>query len=515
MTQSIRWRSQQIFLKQNLYLRSKIDYLNKFSTLILILVSLSIGSVLLYSTSTEERHVYLPKVLPLEAPGPPNSSSSPFLDPNSESQNTLKEVEPPAGAKGNPPVPAKQPDQGSPSGVDNHSPPKGEKDQKFSLFDSQDTPSQGPDSQSITLPGGEITFNISLASDYPKPPPYIVAICGEAPTNSIVALYNNGRLCDTVPSKIDRFLFPRVRLKSDRNLLQAKLITPDGNFYYSNKLELVVDVATSQIQEKGIDFRRGSVDQSRICLSFDGGSNADASSLILDILKTRGIQTTIFLTGEYIRRNPGIVRQMVEEGHEIGNHTDTHPHLAKFEGRQFKCLPWVNREFVQRELRKAEESFYHLTGKNMSPYWRAPYGESNLEIRKWAEELGYRHISWTCGRAWEDGLDSLDWVTDTSSVRYHTADEIRDQIINFGLDTRHGANGGIVLMHLSTARSPEDAVYTRLPEIIDGLRQKKYQLVKISELVEGTLQAQNMIGHLQKKNVQGPDSSRRKRSAGE
>jgi len=125
-----------------------------------------------------------------------------------------------------------------------------------------------------------------------------------------------------------------------------------------------------------------------------------------------------------------------------------------------------------------------LTGKHMSPYWRAPYGESNLEIRKWAEEIGYVHVSWTCGRDWENGLDSLDWVANTDSIKYHTAEEIRDQIINFGNDTEVGANGGIVLMHFSTSRPRQDEVYLQLPDIIDGLREKGYEIVKISQLLQ-------------------------------
>lgn len=447
----IRWQCRRIFFRQDLYLRSKIVHINKYSTLALILIFFSMGLIFFYSKTTEERYVYPPEPPPVTA-NVPSASSFGKVDvkeQNLKEQNLLKE-----------------------------------KEKKGPLEDFQNNLSNGDASSSTLAPGGEnSTFNISLATDYPKPPPYIVAICGEAPSNSIVALYNNGRLGDTVPCRKGRFIFPRIRLKRNKNLLQAKLITPDGDFRFSNRLELDVDIATSKIQEKGIDIRRGNLQYPGICLSFDAGTNEDASSYILKALKKKGVQTTIFLTGAFIRRNPKIVMQMVNDGHEIGNHTDTHPHLAKFENRRFKCLPWVNREFVHRELKKVEEAFYHLTGKNLSPYWRSPYGESNLEIRKWAEELGYVHVSWTCGRAWEDGLDSLDWVTDTSSIKYHSADEIQDQIINFGKGTRYAANGGVVLMHLSTSRSFKDAVYTRLPEIIDGLRDRGCEIVKISQVL--------------------------------
>ena len=425
---NLRFRTKQFFFRQDLYLRSKIENLHKYSTVCLILGGLCIFVLFYYSSSTEERRTNLPKVLPKITAN----------------------------------VPLENPE-------------------KLNVQEEESSGKEKSDSGEASLKN--MPFSIGIVSDNPPPPPYIVAICGEAPSDSIVALYNNGRLCDTVPCRKGRFLFPRVRLKRDKNLLQAKLITPNGDFLYSNKMELAVDVATSQIEERGVDLRRGELGEKKICLSFDGGSNADDSAVILDILKEKQIQTTIFLTGEFIRRNPKIVMRMMKEGHEIGNHTDTHPHLAKLEDRQFKALTWVNREFVHRELKKAEEAFYHLTGRNMIPYWRSPYGESNLEIRKWAEELGYMHVSWTCGRAWENGLDSLDWVTDTSSVRYHTAKEIREQIVNFGEGSEFEANGGIVLMHLSTSRKPRDAVYTKLDEIIEGLEKRGYAITKISELL--------------------------------
>lgn len=336
-------------------------------------------------------------------------------------------------------------------------------------------------------------FHIGLVPNRTKRPVYIVDIFGNAPPNSIIALYKNDRLCDTVPCKGDQFFFPRIGLDRNRNILQAKLITPEGGWCYSNTLELVVDMAASRVMEKGLDINRGNMDQARICLSFDSGENADAAPVILGILKEKHIRTTIFLTGEFIRRNPKIVRRIVEEGHEVANHTDTHPHLTRIENRRSTtCLPGVNREFLHRELKRAEEAFYHLTGRHMSPYWRAPYGETNLEIRKWAEELGYVHVSWTCGRDWEDGLDSLDWVADTSSGRYHTAEEIRNQIVNFGQGTQSGANGGIVLMHFSTYRPHQDKVYLQLPGIIDGLRHKGYEIVTVSQLLPGTAASQGV-----------------------
>lgn len=452
-------KARRILFQQNFYLRTKVNHFNKYSTLALFLIVLSIGFFLFFSRLTEDRPTFQlnkSSTLPLKAQlqamdalPPQLTSEADYLwDQNlTFSESSLSKNLKSTPKTGLPPLNSR------------------------------------PESSLYGIEENLLLFPIHLNPEYQStPPPYIVAICGEAPDNSIAALYHNGVLADTVASKNGRFLFSRVTLKKDRNILQAKVITPEGNFGYSNKLELKVDVASSQVQEKGIDIRRGNTLAPSLSLTFDGGANADASMTILNVLKDKGVQTTFFLTGEFIRKNPKVVLRMIGDGHEIGNHTDTHPHLTKSENDQMKCLPWVNREFVHHELKKAEEALYQLTGKNMSPYWRSPYGESNLEIRKWAEELGYTHVSWTCGRAWEDGLDSLDWVTDTTSGRYHSAKEICHQIINFGAKKPDKANGGIVLMHLSTSRPPEDAVYTHLAEIVGGLQQKGYAIVKVSEL---------------------------------
>lgn len=220
-----------------------------------------------------------------------------------------------------------------------------------------------------------------------------------------------------------------------------------------------------------------------MAFTFDGGGEANVTQEILDILRDKGVKSTIFLTGDFIRRYPSMVKRMVEDGHEIANHTDTHPHFTAYalNGRH-TTLPNVNQDFLFRQLRGAEEAFYSLTGRRMAPYWRAPYGEENAEIRAWAAEAGYRHISWTRDYGRKESLDSRDWVANRRSRIYLTADAIQERILNYGGNKGEGSNGGIVLMHLGTSR-PTDQVHKRLPEIIEALKGRGYRLVTISELL--------------------------------
>ena len=103
------------------------------------------------------------------------------------------------------------------------------------------------------------------------------------------------------------------------------------------------------------DITRGDLTVREVAFTFDGGDEANVAGEILDILWARRIQTTIFLTGQFIRVYPDLVRRMVDEGHEVGNHTDAHPHLTTYEkNHRQQTLPNVTREFLVGQLRRAE-----------------------------------------------------------------------------------------------------------------------------------------------------------------
>ena len=230
------------------------------------------------------------------------------------------------------------------------------------------------------------------------------------------------------------------------------------------------------------NLSRGPLWERKIALTFDGGFEANATEEILDTLKSKGVRATIFLTGQYILNYPDFVHRMIDEGHEIGNHTFSHPHLTTFSvNRRQDTLPGVTKEFLQNELHMAERLFRQLTGRRLSPYWRAPYGEHNSDIRRWAAEVGYLHVGWTRDQARGEDLDTRDWVADPHSPIYYPAEEVRERILTFGNGTPARANGGIILLHLGTQRR-EDRVHSELPVIIDRLRMQGYNLVPVSEL---------------------------------
>lgn len=221
------------------------------------------------------------------------------------------------------------------------------------------------------------------------------------------------------------------------------------------------------------DLTRGPGDRPEVVVSFDGGSSDRGAAAILDALSARRIRTTIFLSGEFIRRYPDLTRRIAAEGHEVGNHTDTHPHLTTYasDGRQ-ATRRGVDRAFLTGELARTARLYREATGRSMAPLWRAPFGEHNAEIRRWAAEAGYWHVGWTGGRS---GLDGLDWVSDPRSRAYQPADRLLARLVT------HAENGGIVLLHLGSDR--EEPVAARIGMLFDGLTSRGFRFAQASEFL--------------------------------
>ena len=221
---------------------------------------------------------------------------------------------------------------------------------------------------------------------------------------------------------------------------------------------------------EALNLTRGPGGQKRMMLSFDGGSSAEVATEVLDLLKARGVRTTLFLTGAFIQRYPALVKRMAAEGHELGNHTMNHPHFAP----GMKRDPKWTRERVQHELLEADAVLVRLLGRPMDPFWRAPYGEHTAEIRRWAEELGYRHVGWS------EGADTLDWATPKDRKLYRSGEAI---VARLDKRLNREGDGLIVLMHLGSARELGDRPTDGLGAFMDRARKEGWTFVSASAFV--------------------------------
>ncbi|GEM_PF-1112940 len=216
----------------------------------------------------------------------------------------------------------------------------------------------------------------------------------------------------------------------------------------------------------------------RIALTFDGGSTADGTTELLELLRHLDLKVTLFVTGQFIQKHSGLMRRAVLDGHEVGNHTFSHPHLTSYaRDRRHRLLPRVTRSWFRQELLRTEKLFRKATGREMVPYWRAPYGEENGTLRAWAYELGYIHVRWSSLRG--ASLDSRDWVDDEHSTLYEDSNRMMRRLLRFP----HLA-GGIVLMHLSTHR--EEPPWQVLPPMLEALDERGIRATSVTGLLEAS-----------------------------
>jgi peptidoglycan/xylan/chitin deacetylase (PgdA/CDA1 family) len=218
-----------------------------------------------------------------------------------------------------------------------------------------------------------------------------------------------------------------------------------------------------------IDYARGPLTAPLVSPTFDAGADIRGAPELLDLLESEGIRTTLFLTGDFIHRHPELVRRILKDGHEIGNHTFGHPRLTTY-AQNFaqQTLEGMTRERLWNELGQAELALQEAAGARFSSYWRAPFGEHNDTLRLWAWQRGYLHIGWT----W----DSLDWRLEGRGD-LPAGGSMLQRFAEWERRGPSAMNGAILLFHLGAYRTEE------VREILDRLRQRGLVPVPVSTLL--------------------------------
>lgn len=183
----------------------------------------------------------------------------------------------------------------------------------------------------------------------------------------------------------------------------------------------------------------------QVALTFDAGATSESAAGILEALAQHRARSTFFLTGQWTDNDPALATAVASAGHELGNHTDTHPHM-----------PTVSPARMRSELTTAEAKIRTATGIDPRPLWRPPYGEYNGTVLQVAGDAGY---AWTV--MWD--IDTLDW-------QQPPAQTIVDRVLS------RVRAGSIVLMHLGGINTAE-AVRRMLPE----LERRGYMIVTVGE----------------------------------
>ena len=216
-------------------------------------------------------------------------------------------------------------------------------------------------------------------------------------------------------------------------------------------------------------------------LTFDAHVEANGAAQLLALLRERHLHATIFATGRFAETFPDLLRQAAADGHEIGNHTFTHPHLTTWAANhRHDTRPEITRARLQEELLRTAAAIQAAIGRPPSRFWRAPYGEHNPTIRAWAAELGLVHVDWT--HADHDALDALDWVETPGTRRYLGPEAMARRLLNFEATTGVPLAGSIMLMHLGNSR-PDLPLLEALPLVLDETDLRGLHPVTIGELL--------------------------------
>lgn len=185
--------------------------------------------------------------------------------------------------------------------------------------------------------------------------------------------------------------------------------------------------------------------EKKVAISFDAAWGNEQTDTLLDILKEKDVKASFFLVGEWVEKYPESVKAIAAQGHDVGNHSSTHPYMTK-----------LSSEDMASEIRSCNEKIQALTG--MTPtLFRPPYGDYNNAVVKAVKNQNMYCIQWD--------VDSLDW-------KDPTAEDMVDRI------TSKIQNGSIILMHNGAKNTPQ-----ALPLIIDAVRAEGYEFVPISELL--------------------------------
>jgi peptidoglycan/xylan/chitin deacetylase (PgdA/CDA1 family) len=201
-------------------------------------------------------------------------------------------------------------------------------------------------------------------------------------------------------------------------------------------------------QDDWSEITHGDPQTGLVALTFDAGGEAgSASTSVLDILRERGLHVTVFLSGRWVEEHPDLASQIAADGHEIANHSYSHPDLVRLSDDQ---IAW--------ELDYTDQIIFDAAGVHSRPLFRAPFGSRTQRVLDVAAASGFRSVYWT--------LDSGDWLARA------TAAQVAGRVLRFA------ELGDIVVEHINSRASAE-----ALPTILDAFDERGWHVGTVSQVL--------------------------------
>lgn len=201
-----------------------------------------------------------------------------------------------------------------------------------------------------------------------------------------------------------------------------------------------------KILDKYQGLYMGNKEQKLVYLTFDLGYEAGYTPKILEVLKQNEVKATFFITAHYVNTQPDLVKQMIDEGHIIGNHTVNH-----------KSMPSCSLETIKKEVMDLHSAIYDKFGYEMK-FIRPPKGEYSERTVAYTNTLGYTSVMWSFGYD--------DWDEKKQGREEYDKKKILDNV----------HNGEIMLLH---ATSKDNA--NILDDVIKEIKNMGYEFRNIDQ----------------------------------
>lgn len=225
--------------------------------------------------------------------------------------------------------------------------------------------------------------------------------------------------------------------------IPSKILSAEGWGYRKNDLHEVPEIGKYQeVLEKNNAYYVGN--GKNIYLTFDAGYDNGVLKQILEVLREKKVAATFFVTGDFVERFTPLLKEMINDGHLIGNHSYSHRTIDKLNG-----------EMIIKDAQKLEEVYYNKTNSVLAKIYRPPEGRFTNESLKTLKDAGYKTYFWS--------IALVDWKGTKIDSYKGVMDNLHD--------------GAILLLH-TVSKSNADA----LSRIIDDIRNQGYQFKLVTEI---------------------------------
>ncbi|MFN2457725.1 MAG: polysaccharide deacetylase family protein [Chitinophagaceae bacterium] len=215
-----------------------------------------------------------------------------------------------------------------------------------------------------------------------------------------------------------------------------------------------------------------------MAIVFTGDEFADGGNFIAKTLKENNVKASFFFTGRFYR-NPEfkkIIQQLKKDRQYLGAHSNEH--LLYNDWSKRDSLLVTKKQFQTDLLKNYREMQRFGISKNNAKFFLPPFEWYNDSITIWTKQLGPQLINYSPGI-----LSHTDYTT-PDAKNYRSSETIFTSIKNFGIKSPSGLNGFILLVHIGTDPKRTDKFYYQIPQLLQWLKKKNYELVRVDELLK-------------------------------